>query len=341
MTNPKLYSSRLATLDDATAIAPLWQAFASERAKQDPSMMVTPDFDFTKYVTHLIEKPLSYGWLLEYSESEQSLSKKIVGCMFVYFYDEAPPASIPVELLTEHKLYNLFVPRRVGSVLGLYVQPEHRHDYAIALVTNAGIQQAEEKQVSDIDILVSSDQTGVQALLERAGFTQAAVQYTKHYTIAHEDNLPSLHPPHPDLPSFEISKSQPAALPLKDFKTNELVRDRHGEAVFLIPIKDESGNLLTTSNGLPIYPLAIRDPQTEDWVFDRSGQILTCPVLREKDGQVVEQDGIPQYIQPRYHSVNGKLQLLQDSENNYIFQNVERDREGNILRSPTGQVIFH
>ncbi|ELS32770.1 MULTISPECIES: hypothetical protein [Pseudanabaena] len=340
MTNPKLYSSRLANLDDASAIAPLWQAFASERAKQDPSMIVTPDFDFTKYITHLIEKPLFYGWLLEHSESEQS-AKKIVGCMFVHFYDEAPPASIPVELLTEHKLYNLFVPRRVGSVLGLYVQPGHRHDYAIALVANAGIQQAEEKQVSDIDILVSSDQTGVQALLERVGFTQAAVQYTKHYTLDPDANLPSLHPPRPDLPPFEIPESQPAALPLKDFKTNELVRDRNGEVVFLMPVKDESGKILTTSKGLPIYPLPIRDPQTEDWVFDISGQILTCPVLLEKDDQVVEQDGMPQYIQPKYHSLNGKLQLLQDRENNYVFQSVERDREGNILRSPTGQVIFH
>jgi ribosomal protein S18 acetylase RimI-like enzyme len=340
MTNPKLYSNRLATLDDASAIAPLWQAFASERAEQDPSMMVTPDFDFTKYVAHLLEKPLSYGWLLEHSESEQSSTKKIVGCMFVYFYDEAPPVNIPTELLTEHKLYNLFVPRRVGSVLGLYVQPEHRHDYAIALIANAGIQQAEEKQVSDIDILVSSDQTGVHALLERAGFTQAAIQYTKHYTLAANANLPSLHPPHPDLPSFEGTEAQPIALPLKDFKTNELVRDRNGEVVFLMPIKDESGKILTTSNGLPIYPLAIRDPQTEDWVFDSSGKILSCPVLREKDGQMVEQDGMPQYIQPKYHSVKGKLQLLQDSENNYVFQKVERDREGNILRSPTGQIIF-
>lgn len=45
-----MYNQRLATLDDTTAIAPLWQAFLQQRSQQDPSIILKPDFDYISYV---------------------------------------------------------------------------------------------------------------------------------------------------------------------------------------------------------------------------------------------------------------------------------------------------
>jgi hypothetical protein len=39
-------------------------------------------------------------------------------------------------------------------------------------------------KVSDIDLLIAADQPGIQAMLQQAGFTKAAVQCTRHYDIA-------------------------------------------------------------------------------------------------------------------------------------------------------------
>ena len=191
------YTHRLATVDDAAEIAPLWQAFAQERVAADPSMKIQPDFDFQHYILRQLELPLSFGWVLEHHSEENTSDEKtsIVGCIFVYFYDEAPPAGLPQEMLVEHELDNPFKPRRVGSVLGMYVQPEHRDSDNIKRLAHTAIQQAIDMQVSDIDILVCAEQTGIQALLQRAGFTKAAVQYTKHFEVANYPELASLHPP--------------------------------------------------------------------------------------------------------------------------------------------------
>ncbi|WP_318719956.1 MULTISPECIES: hypothetical protein [unclassified Roseofilum] len=40
------YRYRLATLEDAEQIAPLWVESAAERQEIDPSMRVKPNFDF-------------------------------------------------------------------------------------------------------------------------------------------------------------------------------------------------------------------------------------------------------------------------------------------------------
>ncbi len=81
----------------------------------------------------------------------------------------------------------------------MYIQPEHRQPENILLLVNAAIKKAELMQVSDIDLLIAADQKGIQAFLKRSGFTQAAIQFTKHYDISNNTNLPSLHPPHPEL----------------------------------------------------------------------------------------------------------------------------------------------
>ncbi len=50
------YTHRLATPADSQAIAPLWQAFATERQNLDPSMKIKPNFNFEKYVSYQLNK---------------------------------------------------------------------------------------------------------------------------------------------------------------------------------------------------------------------------------------------------------------------------------------------
>jgi ribosomal protein S18 acetylase RimI-like enzyme len=330
-----IYTHRLASVEDAKAIAPLWAAFATERAAADPSMVLKPNFDFEKYVANQLNKPLSYCFLLEYKTSN---SPQIVGCIFIYFYDEAPPPLLPAEMLEEHEQENPFMTRRVGSVLGMYVEPEHRQPEAIQLIANAAIQKAEEMQVSDIDLLIAADQTGIQALLKRAGFTQAAVQFTKHYKVANNAELPSLHIPHPELDLPE--PPTPGAMPLRDPQTNELVYNSQGEPVFIYPLTDDSGELLKTVDGLPIYPTPLRDPQTDGWVFDAEGELAVCPVLLDDSGDIFQCQGIPQFCPPVYEFVGGKIGLKRDESGAVVFSDVERNQEGKIVRNPQGQPVF-
>ncbi|MDJ1181480.1 hypothetical protein PJF56_21680 [Roseofilum sp. BLCC_M91] len=328
------YTCRLATLEDAAEIAPLWAKFAQEREMADPALSIKSDFDFQAYIAQQLNRPLSYGWVLE--DTQNSLS--IVGCLLVYCYDEAPPPDLPLEWQFEHELNNPFKPRRVGSVLGLYIEPEYRNPQTIQLLTDAALDKAYEMKVSHLDILVSGEQTGMQAFLSRSGFTKAAVQYTKELAIIDEGELPNLHPPHPELKITEESGDR--SIPLYDPQTQELVRNPDGEPVFLTVLRDEDGIPLTTSAGLPIYANPVRHPQTQDWVFDRQGQLLVCPVLQDDRGQVVELQGIPQFYPPDYEMVNGQLRLKQDEKGNYLFCDVERDREGTIVLSPDGSPLF-
>lgn len=329
------YTHRLATSADSQAIAPLWKAFAIERETIDPSMTIKPNFDFEKYVSHQLNKPLSYCYLLEYQTNNKI---QIVGCLFIYFYDEAPPPMLPAEFSAQHELENPFLPRRVGSVLGLYVQPEHRQPENILLLVNAAIKKAELMQVSDIDLLIAADQKGIQAFLKRSGFTPAAVQFTKHYDLSNNSDLPSLYPPHPDLNLPELPL--PGAMALRDIKTNELVYNKQDKPVFIYPLTDSHGELIKTSNDLPIYPTPLQDPQTQEWVFDTNGELVVSPILQDEKGQVLEYQGIPQFHPPCYKIVGGKLVLEQDDSGDYLFCDVERNSQGEIVRSPEGQPIF-
>ena len=299
-----MYHQRLATPEDAIKIAPLWQAFVEARSQADPSMRFKAKFDYERYLTAQLKKPFSFGFLLEYAE-------EIVGFLFIYIYDETPPPQISELELLE----NPFVPRRVGAVLGMYVQESHRKPSTITLLTEAAIAKAEELKVTDIDLLISIDQTGIHALLERFGFTKAAIQYTKHYDIT-EINLPDLRP------SYQNSGSDfanPGGIPLKDPQTQALVKNTQGEGVYLYPLMNEAGNWLKSSRGMPIYPIPIRDPQSQEWVFDDSGELVVCPVALDEKGNVKELDGIPQFCLPTYGYEDGKLNLKQDSEGKYIF----------------------
>ncbi|MCL1466082.1 GNAT family N-acetyltransferase [Argonema galeatum] len=326
------YTHRLATPEDAKAIAPLMSAFSQERESADPSMILKPKYDFEQYVAYQLTKPLSFCWVLEDN------NKSIVGFFFAYTYDENPPATLPEELRQHQERENPFQPRRVGSVLGLYVQPKHRHPEAIKQLIEAGIQKAESLQVTDIDVLISAEQTGIQSLLERLGFQKAAVQYTRHYDIAKDAELPSLHPPHPELP--EVTPPAPSAIPLRDPHTNELVRKPNGEPIFLMPLRDEKGELILTADNLPIYPTPLRDPKENNWVFDASGELVVCPVLRDESDRIMEHQGIVQFHPPAYELVEGGLRLKRDAEGNCVFCQVERGKDGKIVRSPDGMPVF-
>ncbi len=325
------YSHRLAVTEDTNAIATLWQAFAQERATIDPSMAIKPDFDFTQYITNQLANPLNYAWVLEHNKET---TKEIVGCIIIYFYDEAPPSNLPQEMLEQHEIDNPFISRRVASVLGLYVKLEHRQAEVIQLLAKVAIAKAEEMQVNDIDLLISADKTGIQALLQRAGFTKAAVQYTKHYDLSVNAKLPNLHPSHPevDFPQPPL----PKAIPLRAPQTGELVRNHEGEPVFLFPLETEA----IEASKLPIYPTPIRHPQTQDFIFNSQGELVVSPVLRDKDGKVIEYKGIPQFHPPAYQTIQGKLHLKQNEAGDYIFCEVELDKEGEIIFTPEGQPVF-
>ncbi|MEQ8382363.1 MAG: hypothetical protein RH949_08335 [Coleofasciculus sp. A1-SPW-01] len=343
MTKTQSYSHRLATQEDAPAIAKLWAAFVQERAAADPSMVIKPNFNFTEYITHQLNQSNSFCWVIEYAAETESSQpsenqKSIVGVLFTYVYDESPPPNLPQDLHQSPDQDNPFIPRRVGSVLGFYIQPEHRQAEAIKHLIESGLQQAETFKINDIDLLVSAEQTGIHALLQRLGFTKAAVQYTKHYDIPADAELPSLHPPHPEFSDLELP--EPNAIPLRDPNTNELIYNSQGQPVFLYPLKDEQNQMLRTAEGMPIYPTPVRDPQKNDWVFDDNGKLVICPVLRDENSSVVEYQGIPQFHPPAYDYIQGSVRLKQDASNNYVFCDVERDKAGKILYDPSGKPIF-
>ena len=298
------YIQRIATLSDASAIALLWKAFVEARFQADPSMRLKAEFDYERYVTYQLKKPLSFGFLLEYAE-------EIVGFLFIYIYDETPPPQVSALEMLE----NPFIPRRVGAVLGLYVQEAHRKPSTINLLIEAAIAKAQKLKVTDIDLLISIEQTGIHTLLERFGFTKAAIQYTKHYDIT-DKNLPNLRPSYQGL---EIAIPNLGRIPLKDPQTQKVVQNVKGETVYLQPLTDESGKWLKSSRGLPIYPIPVRDPQTQQWILDENGELVVCPVALNEKGEIQELDGIPQFYLPIYDYQEGKLALQRNSEGQYIF----------------------
>ncbi|MEA5533104.1 GNAT family N-acetyltransferase [Crocosphaera sp. XPORK-15E] len=322
-----MYYIRRTNLDDAQAIVPLWRSFLEARSQADPSMQLKANFNLEKYVEKQLKTPNSYGFV---AENQQA----IIGFLFTYIYDE----TLPPELSATTEMWDTpLKPRRVGSVLGLYVLEEHRNPKLIKELIDAAIAQAEALKVSDIDVLISMEQTGIHSLLEKAGFTKSAIQYTRHYNI-NNDDLPPLNLATSE--SIKVQMPSPGMIPLRDPKTQQNVLNPQGEQVFLLPVKDQSGNLLKTSSGLPVYSTPLRDPETQDWVFDELGKLVVCPVLLDEAGNIIEYQGIPIFCPPLYQRSGDKLILKQDSEGNYLFAEVEHNKDGTIKRSPDGKPMF-
>lgn len=299
------YSLRIATLKDKGEIAPLWRNFLEERAQEDISFNLKSDFDYEAYIQQQLKQPSTYGFLLQYGDK-----KELVGFLFVYVYDEQVPTEI------EHTWETPFQPRRIGGAIGMYIKEQHRKPDGIKLLIEAAIAKAEELKVSDLDLLISASQTGIHKLLERFGFTKSAVQYTKHYQVTDKDL-----PPLKSFVTENIEVKMPTAtmIPLRELKTKQPVLNPDGKQVFLHPLKNSSGKVLKSSNGIPIYPTPLIHPQTREWVFDEEGELVVCPVVLDEMGKVIEKNGLPQFQRPVYQRSEGKLALEKDSEGKYMF----------------------
>ncbi|MGK7887012.1 MAG: N-acetyltransferase family protein [Crocosphaera sp.] len=300
------YQQRPATFQDAALIAPLWKGFLEERSHQDPSISLKNHFDYVAYVEQKLQSPSVYGFLLEYGENQE-----IVGFLFVYVHDETPALDF------EDSINSPFNPRRMGGVIGMYVKEKHRHVEGIRLLVDEAITLAEKLKISDIDLLISVEQTGIHKLLERFGFKRVAVEYTKHYEVT-DQVLPSLK--NESSQGISLKTSQPQLIPLRDPQTKQPVINPNGEQVFLHPLIDNEGKVLHASNGFPIYPTPLRDPQTQDWIFDQSGKLVVCPISLDEIGRVKEKNGMPSFKKPIYEKVDGILKLKQDNFGNYLFE---------------------
>ncbi|MGK7942997.1 MAG: GNAT family N-acetyltransferase [Microcystaceae cyanobacterium] len=301
-----MYHQRLANSKEADQIAPLWREFLQQRAKHDPSMVLKPDFDYVTYVQRKLNSPSIFGFLLQWGESQE-----IVGFLFVYVQDEL--ALIDGDFFDDSP----FQPKRIGGALGMYIQEKHRQPEGISLLIEAALRKAEELKVSDIDLLISAEQTGIHTILARKfGFQKAAVQYTKHFEVESSE-LPNLPQKVADYPSFSLPAPQP--IPLKDPQTQQPIFNPQGKPVFLYPLKNAQGELLKSRSGLPIFATPLRDPSTQDWVFDAQGNLVVCPPILDELGKVKEKNGIPVFQTPLYQQVEGKLGLKQDEQGNYLF----------------------
>ena len=299
-----MYDHRLASIDDAKAIASLWQEFLLERSQQDTSMVLKPKFDYLTYVQKKLESPSVYTFVLEHGET-----KHIVGFLSTYVRDENP------SLDDEGIIESPFQPRRIGSAIGMYIQKPHRQQTGVLI--KAAITLAEELKVSDLDLLISIEQKAVHKLLERSGFTKGAIQYTRHYEITEKD-LPPLK--RSVSQGIKVKMPTPSLIPLQDYKTQQPVINPRGEQVFLHPVKNNKGDIIRTSNGLPVYPTPLRNPQTQDWVFDESGELVVCPVVFNESGNVKEnQNSMAVFKKPVVENIDGQLTLKTDETGHYLF----------------------
>ena len=331
------YTQRLATKQDLKFLAKLWKTFAEQRTQVNPSLVLKPNYNFERYIANHLEKPLSFFYVLEHYDSNNSPEKTTVGFLNIYFFDESPAPDLPKHMAEFQEAANPFQPRRVGTSLGLYVEENHRQPEAIKLLVDTGIKKAEELKVTDINLLIGSDQKGIYALLKKLGFSHTGIQLTKRYDI-NENNLPSLHPPRQKLENLE--QPTPDSIPLKDPRTNDYVRNSKGDIVFLKPLTDKTGKFYQDSRGLTVYGLPIRHPETKDWVFDDEDNLVLCPPLLNEKNEIVEYQGSPQFYPPIFENVSGKLIPKKDEKGNYLFADVERDRNGNMIKTPSGKPLF-
>jgi N-acetylglutamate synthase-like GNAT family acetyltransferase len=295
------YQTRLATLKDLDVISSLWQEFTEERLRLDPTLSIASDFDFTEYVKQHLSKDSTYCWLLESSEvlSSPNLSNqtKDVGFLCTYIYTESQPLAVPP--------VTPFQPRKVGVVLALYIKPEYRQLEGMNLLVDTALNGALELQVSDLELLIPED-IGIQSLLVRLGFTKVAVQYTKHLQSPIE--------------CFENNKNIDEQVPLRDLETNEIIRDKLGNTIYLSALKDEKGNVLKDSSGLLIYPLPLRNPQTSEWLFNLDGGIALCLPLLDENGKVIESDGLVKFQSPAYEIRDGTIKIKCNQDGCLLFE---------------------
>jgi Acetyltransferase (GNAT) family len=295
---------RLATLTDVDVVTQLWLAFAHEKASKDPAVSLKQDFDFHAYVRHHLSKDNTYCFVLEKTEGgakpEEASLPEMIGFLCTYTYTE------PIE--AKFLPMTPFSPRKLGMILAFYIQPAHRQLKHMHLLIQSAIDKAHELQVSDLELLIPHG-SDTNNLIERLGFQKIATQYTKHL-------LGGIYPKLP------VQEQQIAdnAIPLRDLDSNELVRDVHGQVIYLNALHNEAGETLLDSNGLPIYPLPMRDPESLQWIFNPDGTLAVCPPLLNEYKKIVEVNGITQYCAPVYEINGDKVQIKRDSQGNCLFE---------------------
>lgn len=153
---------------DSPQVAALWWHFVRARCEVDRSLRLKDDCDFPRFVERELRAPGTFCWLAEHRASEADLPVS-VGCVIWYLENESADPLSPFE------------PRRCGKVLGLYVDPAHRSSGSISLLMDACIRHAESLGVTDIDVLISAEQTGLHTMIGDKGLSRAAIQFTRHY----------------------------------------------------------------------------------------------------------------------------------------------------------------
>lgn len=318
-------TQRLARIEDIESLSSLYKSFIQQRSllvkynveSQSNCDVVKSDFDYNQYIEYQLKQRHHYCFVLEVKTTQE-----IVGFLLTYAYDESPSPDLKINAPF---LQSPFQPRRIGSVIGLYIKPKYRQPSTINLLVEAAIAKAKELKLTDIELLIDVEEKGIQALLKRADFKPTAIQYSRHFEVD-DTNLPSLSNNYSTGEEPELVKSKLSVfpIPLRDLKTKQIVKNPQGEDVFLEPLKDKNNNYLRNPQGMPIYPIPIRDPQTNNWVFNQRGKLVCCPILTDKKGNIIyDNQGMVKFCIPVYERKKGKLQLKVDEQGDYIFAQSE------------------
>lgn len=313
------YAHRIASSHDSDAITPFVAELCKEWATIDPTRKLKPDFDWQRYTTYLLNQPHTYCIVLEHTTDTTT---EIVGCIVTNFFDESPIPNAPPDQLEHHAIAHPFQPRRIGTVSGFYIKPEHRKAKNVIRLIEAAIDQADYLKVDTIDVQVFENRSGIQAFLKRRGFQPANTQLVLSRTIPAGVELPNLHSEVADL---EVPEYQPEAvpIPLRDPQTGERVTNPENQPVSIAPLTDPDGRPILSSKRIPIYPPPIRDPQTDGWVFDNNGELVVCPAARDDSGEIIERDGVPQFRSPKYAIGNGEAKLIRNPDGSCVFRELE------------------
>lgn len=188
------FSLRMAEMDDAVPLVPLWKEFCRERAAVDPSMILKQRFDYEAFSRYVLGQPLSFCLLLDAvpTSSPDPTDPILAGFLSFFYFDESPPGQSP-DAARRGTYDNPFEPRRCCNIFGIYVKPPFRQQGGASLMLNQWVAHTEEMKVSDIDVLISSDQVGLQKYFRTSGFAEAAVQFTRHRNVPRGVPLPNLH----------------------------------------------------------------------------------------------------------------------------------------------------
>ncbi|MEQ8463803.1 MAG: hypothetical protein RIC07_09580 [Coleofasciculus sp. E1-EBD-02] len=333
------YSCREATQNDVDQLALLWKSYSEESCRKQShlKLKVKPDFNFKYFVYNKLCLKFTYLLVIE-------CDKNIAGSMILSVFDESVPDYIPKNISLEYEHLHPFLSERLLNVHAIYLYPEHRELKAITTLVEGAESLAERLMISEINLSIDWGETGLQALVERRGFTKGQVVYKKKcfpIDSYRGKALPSLYRPAFRLRDV-VQSLEPMPIALRSLRTGKLAKDSNGKPVFISPLEDKKRGILRTSIGLYVYPRPVLDPQTQDFVFDTKGELVCSPLLRHRNGEIVEHDGSPLFAPPVLEFKKSKkgLFLKKDAEGNCLFHEPELDSEGYVVLDDWGTPIY-